>query len=47
MMKNLNIMLEDNEFIELTNKKGQRTWKEFLMLLLNWEDEPILKGDEC
>jgi len=44
-MKNLNIMLEDEEFKQLSDKKKDRTWKEFLLLLLNWvDDKEDLKG---
>ena len=38
-MKNLNVMFEDEEYNQLLGKKGERTWKEFFLLLLNWEEE--------
>lgn len=37
-MKTLNIPLEDKEFEELEKKKGELTWREFL-LNLSKEDE--------
>jgi hypothetical protein len=44
MVKQLNLSLDDTDFEKLEKKKGDRTWKEFIMLLLNWEEEPELKG---
>ena len=43
-MKHINIPLEDEEYKQLNDKRKNRTWKEFIMLLINWSDEPELKG---
>jgi len=32
-MKQLNIILEDKEFKELTKKKEDKTWREYLLSL--------------
>ena len=45
-MKTINTQFEDTEYIQLINKKGDRTWHDFILLLINWIDEPVLKGDD-
>jgi hypothetical protein len=44
-MKNLNVMFEDEEYERLYNNKKDRTWKEFIMLLINWNDEETERGN--
>lgn len=45
-MKQLNITYDDKDFNELKKKKGHMNWHDFILLLKNWEDEPVLKvGD--
>lgn len=34
-MKTLNIPLEDKEYEELNDAKGERNWHDFVMLLVN------------
>lgn len=34
-MKTLNIHIEDNEYIKLIEAKGDRSWHDFIMLLIN------------
>jgi len=34
MTKNINIYLNDDEFLSLKKVKGDKTWREFVLLLL-------------
>lgn len=43
-MKTINISFDDKEFKELSDKRKDMTWKEFILLLRSWEDNPTLKG---
>lgn len=38
-MKTLNIPLEDTEFRRLKNKKGNKTWRNFIMELIDYDSK--------